>query len=75
MPPNDNRRPGVASRNGGEYDSSNSAANVIRLYPERKISSAWDDLTVELIVARQSAGNLDPALLRALAEYSMGMWA
>ena len=72
MPPNDNR-PREWLPKGGKCDNSNSARNVVPLFPERNISSPWDSLTVELIMAKHRAGELDPRLLRALAELAMGL--
>jgi hypothetical protein len=66
MPPNDNRRPGVVSRNGGDdYDSSNSA-KVIPLFPKLKTGSPFDKLTAALVMKRHRAGTLDPAVVEAL---------
>jgi hypothetical protein len=67
MSPHDNRRPGVTSRNGGDYDSS-SSANVIRFPTKLKTdrNSPFDELTAVLVMERHRRGELDPAILAAL---------
>jgi hypothetical protein len=67
MPPNDNRRPGVGSRNGGDYDSSSNSANVIRFPTKLKAArnSPFDKLTAALVLKRHREGTLDPAVVLA----------
>ena len=65
MGTNDNRRSGVVSRNGGDYDSSNSA-KVICLPPKLNTASAFDRLTVQLILAQHRNGTLSEVVLLAL---------
>jgi hypothetical protein len=65
MSPNDNRRPGVASRNGGDDYDSNSA-KVIPLFPKLKTGSPFDKLTAALVLKRHREGTLDPAVVEAL---------
>ena len=66
MSPNDNRRPGVASRNGGDdYDSSNNA-KVIPPLPKLKTVSPFDQLTAKLVMAKHRAGTLDPGVVEGL---------
>jgi hypothetical protein len=66
MGPNDNRRPGVVSRNGGDdYDSSNSA-KVIPLFPKLKTGSPFDQLTARLVMDRHRRGELPSAMLEYL---------
>ena len=68
MGPNDNRRPGVVSRNGGDYDSSNNSANVIRLPTKLKIdkSSPFDSFTARLVIDQHRRGVLPAAVLEYL---------
>jgi hypothetical protein len=69
MSPNDNRRPGVVSRNGGDdYDSSSNSANVIRFPTKLKTDrySPFDKLTAALVLKRHREGTLDPAVVEAL---------
>jgi hypothetical protein len=66
MPPNDNRRPGNHSRNGGDYDSSSNSAKVIPLFPKLKTGSPFDQLTAKLVMAKHRAGTLDPGVVEAL---------
>jgi hypothetical protein len=63
---NENRRPGVVSRSGGEYVSSNNSANVVPLFPKLNTASPFQQLTARLVMARHRAGTLDPAVLVAL---------
>ena len=66
MGTNDNRRSGVVSRNGGgDYDSS-SSAKVICLLPKLNTASAFDRLTVQLILAQHRNGTLSEVVLLAL---------
>jgi hypothetical protein len=66
MGPNDNRRPGVVSRNGGDdYDSSNSA-KVIPLFPKLKTASPFDQLTARLVMDQHRRGELPAAMLEYL---------
>jgi hypothetical protein len=65
MSPNDNRRPGVAPRDGGaDFISGRNAANVIPIRP--KLNPTFDQLTARLVLARHREGTLDPAILAAL---------
>jgi hypothetical protein len=66
MPPNDNRRPGVVSRNGG--DDYGNSANVIRFPTKLKTdrNSPFDKLTAALVLKRHREGTLDPAVVEAL---------
>jgi hypothetical protein len=65
-----NRRPGVVSRNGGEYGSSNNSANVITLQRNRNTPSssarAFDCLTVALVLDQHKRGALPEAVVEAL---------
>ena len=65
MGSNDNRRSGVVSRNGGDYGSS-SGAKVIPLLPKLNTASAFDRLTVQLILAQHRNGTLPEGVLVAL---------
>jgi hypothetical protein len=65
MASNENRRPGVGSRSGGDYDSS-SSARVVPLFPKIKSATAFDGLTTQLILAQHRAGTLPEAVLIAL---------
>ncbi len=65
MGPNDNRRSGVVSRNGGDYVSS-SSAKVVPLRPKLNTASAFDRLTVQLILAQHRNGTLQEGVLLAL---------
>jgi hypothetical protein len=68
MGPNDNRRPGVVSRSGGEYVSSSNSANVIRFPTKLKTdrNSPFDQLTAKLVMAKHRAGTLDPGVVEGL---------
>jgi hypothetical protein len=67
MSTNDNRRPGVVSRNGGDYDSSNNSFNVIRFPTKLKTGkkSPFDELTDVLVAKRLREGTLDPGIVEA----------
>jgi hypothetical protein len=68
MSTNDNRRPGVVSRNGGDYDSSNNSSNVIRFPTKLKTcrNSPFDELTAVLVMKRLREGTLDPGVVEAM---------
>jgi hypothetical protein len=73
MPPNDNRHRGGTLGGGKDYDSSNNAANVVKFPVDRQAVSPFDRLAVELIVRQGARGELDPRLLRFLAEHAVGL--
>jgi len=68
MGPNDNRRPGVVSRNGGDDYGSSNSAKVIPLFPKLKTdrTSPFDGLTAQLILAQHRNGTLHEGVLLAL---------
>jgi|HubBroStandDraft_6_1064221.scaffolds.fasta_scaffold776829_3 hypothetical protein len=66
MPPNDNRRPGVVSRNGGDYDSSSNSAKVIPLFPKLNTASPFDRMTARIILEQHRNGTLQEGVLLAL---------
>ena len=61
----------MAPREAGKhYDSSNSA-NVVKFPAKGNNASPFDQLAVELIMRQHELGELDPRLLRALAEFAV----
>jgi hypothetical protein len=66
MDPNDNRRPRVAPRSGGEYEGSVNGANVFPLRPKLKTASPFDQLTARLILDQHRRGVLPEAVLAFL---------
>jgi hypothetical protein len=66
MSPNDNRRPGLASRSAGDYDSSSNSAKVIPLFPKLNTPSPFDALTARLVIDQYRRGVLPEAVLVAL---------
>jgi hypothetical protein len=67
MAQKDDRRPRVAPRTGGDYDGSNSGANVVTFKPTRNPAALpFDRLTARLVMDRLAAGTLDPAIVAAL---------
>jgi hypothetical protein len=57
MSPNENRRPGVVSRSGGEYVSS-SSANVVDFPSKFNAESLFRQLTARTVLAHYRAGTL-----------------
>jgi hypothetical protein len=65
MNPNENRRPGVVSRSGGEYVSSNSA-NVVDFPSKLNAVSPFQQLTARMVIAQYRTGSLPEAVIVAL---------
>ena len=65
MIPNENRRPGVVSRSGGEYVSS-SSANVVDFPTNFNAASLFRQLTARIVLAQYRAGTLPEGVLVAL---------
>jgi hypothetical protein len=65
MPPNDNHRPGVASRNGGKYDVS-SSDNLIAFLSQLNSGSPFDTLTSTLVLDQYRRGVLPEGVIAAL---------
>jgi hypothetical protein len=65
MSPNENRRPGVVSRSGGEYVSS-SSANVVDFPSKFNATSLFRQLTARMVIAQHRAGVLPQGVIVAL---------
>jgi hypothetical protein len=62
---NENRRPGVVSRSGGEYVSSNSA-NVVDFPSNFNAASLFRQLTARMVLAQYRTGALPESVIVAL---------